>query len=67
MNRARAIGAKMSTLPVAFEDFILSREAMLCRPETIHFFQRRPLSMRAITGARSGVWHTLKTDSPPRG
>ena len=30
----------MSTLFVAFEDFILSREAMLCSPETIDFYQR---------------------------
>ena len=30
----------MSTLFVAFEDFILSREAMLCSPETIDFYRR---------------------------
>ena len=30
----------MSTLPIAFEDFILSREAMLCSPHTIDFYQR---------------------------
>ncbi|MFV2043980.1 MAG: tyrosine-type recombinase/integrase [Anaerolineales bacterium] len=30
----------MSTLPVAFEDFILSREAMLCSPATIDFYRR---------------------------
>ena len=30
----------MSTLSVAFEDFILSREAMLCSPQTIDFYQR---------------------------
>ena len=30
----------MSTLFVAFEDFILSREAALCSPETIDFYQR---------------------------
>jgi len=30
----------MSTLLVAFEDFILSREAALCSPETIDFYQR---------------------------
>ncbi len=30
----------MSTLFVAFEDFILSREAMLCSPETIDFYHR---------------------------
>ena len=30
----------MSTLSVAFEDFILSREAMLCSPETIDFYRR---------------------------
>ncbi len=28
----------MSTLFVAFEDFILSREAMFCSPETIDFY-----------------------------
>ncbi|MFV2044892.1 MAG: tyrosine-type recombinase/integrase, partial [Anaerolineales bacterium] len=31
---------KMSTLFVAFEDFILSREAALCSPETIDFYRR---------------------------
>jgi len=30
----------MSTLFVAFEDFILSREAQLCSPQTIDFYQR---------------------------
>ncbi|MCH8878140.1 MAG: tyrosine-type recombinase/integrase, partial [Chloroflexi bacterium] len=30
----------MSMLSVAFEDFILSREAMLCSPETIDFYRR---------------------------
>ncbi len=30
----------MSTLLVAFEYFILSREAMLCNHETIDFYQR---------------------------
>ena len=30
----------MSTLFVAFEDFILSREAALCSPQTIDFYQR---------------------------
>jgi integrase len=30
----------MSTLLVAFEDFILSREAMLCSPQTIDFYRR---------------------------
>ena len=30
----------MSTLFVAFEDFILSREAMLCSPQTIDFYRR---------------------------
>jgi len=30
----------MSTLFVAFEDFILSREAMLCTPQTIDFYRR---------------------------
>ena len=30
----------MSTLLVAFEDFILSREAELCSPETIDFYRR---------------------------
>ncbi|TDI83745.1 MAG: hypothetical protein E2O74_06305 [Chloroflexi bacterium] len=30
----------MSTLSVAFEDFILSREATLCSPETIDFYRR---------------------------
>ena len=30
----------MSTLSVAFEDFILSREAALCSPETIDFYRR---------------------------
>ncbi|MFV2044747.1 MAG: tyrosine-type recombinase/integrase [Anaerolineales bacterium] len=30
----------MSTLFVAFEDFILSREATLCSPETIDFYRR---------------------------
>ena len=30
----------MSTLFVAFEDFILSREAMLCSAETIDFYRR---------------------------
>ena len=30
----------MSTLPVALEDFILSREAALCSPETIDFYRR---------------------------
>ena len=30
----------MSTLSVAFEDFILSREAALCSPQTIDFYQR---------------------------
>ena len=30
----------MSTLFVAFEDFILSREAMLCSPATIDFYRR---------------------------
>ncbi len=30
----------MSTLFVAFEDFILSREAALCSPETIDFYRR---------------------------
>ncbi len=32
--------SKMSTLFVAFEDFILSREAMLCSPQTIDFYRR---------------------------
>jgi len=30
----------MSTLFIAFEDFILSREAMLCSPQTIDFYRR---------------------------
>ena len=30
----------MSTLFVVFEDCILSREAMLCSPETIDFYRR---------------------------
>ncbi len=30
----------MSTLFVAFEDFVLSREATLCSPETIDFYRR---------------------------
>ena len=30
----------MSMLSVAFEDFILSREAMLCSPQTIDFYRR---------------------------
>ena len=30
----------MSTLSVAFEDFILSREASLCSPQTIDFYHR---------------------------
>ena len=30
----------MSTLFVAFEDFMLSREAALCSPETIDFYRR---------------------------
>jgi site-specific recombinase XerD len=30
----------MSTLSIAFEDFILSHEAMLCSPATIDFYQR---------------------------
>ena len=30
----------MSTLFVAFEDFILSREAALCSSETIDFYRR---------------------------
>ncbi len=30
----------MGTLPVAFEDFILSREEMLCSPQTIDFYRR---------------------------
>lgn len=30
----------MDTLPLAFEDFILSREASLCSPETIDFYRR---------------------------
>jgi len=30
----------MSTLFVAFEDFILSRQAALCSPETIDFYRR---------------------------
>ena len=30
----------MGTLFVAFEDFILSREATLCSPETIDFYRR---------------------------
>ena len=30
----------MSTLFVAFEDFILSREAQLCSPATIDFYRR---------------------------
>ncbi len=30
----------MSTLFVAFEDFILSREAALCSPQTVDFYQR---------------------------
>ncbi len=30
----------MSTLFAAFDDFILSREAMLCSPQTIDFYQR---------------------------
>ena len=30
----------MSTLFLAFEDFILSREAELCSPETIDFYRR---------------------------
>ena len=30
----------MSTLFVAFEDFILSREATLCSPGTIDFYRR---------------------------
>ena len=50
----------MSTLFVASEDFILSREAMLCSPETIHFFQRMPLSISVMTNARSRVPHTLR-------
>ena len=32
--------SKMSTLSVAFGDFILSREAALCSPETIDFYRR---------------------------
>ncbi len=35
----------MSTLFVAFEDFILSREAMLCSPETIDFYPKPFLAL----------------------
>ena len=51
----------MSTLFVAYEDLILSLELILCRPETIHFFQRMPLSISVMTNARSRVPHTLRT------
>ena len=37
---AQALGAKMSTLVDAFEDFILSRGAALYNPETIDFYRR---------------------------
>ncbi len=42
----------MSTLFVAFEDFILSREAMLCSPETIDFYRRM---LRPFLAAANGI------------
>jgi len=39
----------MSTLFVAFEDFILSREAALCSPETIDFYRRMLRPFLAFT------------------
>ena len=43
----------MSTLFVAFEDFILSREAMLCSPETIDFYRRMLKPFLALANGSS--------------
>jgi integrase len=40
LNVSEGPDPKVSTLFVAFEDFILSREAMLCSSETIDFYRR---------------------------
>lgn len=39
----------MSMLSVAYEDFILSREAQLCRPEAIRFYRRMLKSFLELT------------------
>ena len=41
----------MRTLFVAFKDFILSREAMLCSPQTIDFYRRM---LRPFLAAANG-------------
>ena len=41
-----------STLLVAFEDFILSREAALCSPETIDFYRRMLKPLLAFADGR---------------
>ncbi len=43
----------MSTLFVAFEDFILSREATLCSPETIDFYRRMLKPFLALANGSS--------------
>ena len=43
----------MSTLFVAFEDFILSREAMLCSPATIDFYRRMLTPFLEFTNGRA--------------
>ncbi len=40
----------MNTLSIAFEDFILSREAALCSPQTIDFYQYPVRSVNSTTG-----------------
>ncbi len=69
----------MSTLLVAFEDFILSREAKLCSHETIDFYQRmlkpflalaigsQPSNCLVLRTATSSRWVTNRGQARQRG
>jgi hypothetical protein len=45
----------MGMLSVAFEDFIFSREAMLCTPQTIDFYRRMLTPSLSSQTARSSL------------
>ncbi|MFV1980578.1 MAG: site-specific integrase, partial [Rhodothermia bacterium] len=50
----------MSTLFVAFEDFILSREAMLCSSQTIDFYQQMLKPFLALANGNPPSNHMVR-------
>ena len=51
---------RMSTLFVAFEDFILSREAAICSPETIDFYRRMLKPFLALANGSPPSSHLVR-------